>query len=407
MMQTLLLFFSFAFSSLVFGEIEFTRDYYFPINICFNMSNVASGGNDYSFVYRCSEDSVWKFTFTDCLDCNCTYQSSTMMGGCTNSGTMYRTFNCSYAQSKATDSSCGYAASGSTYTASSATSLGVCYNYDAGTYASYKYVCAGNSSLLYYRYTEYDCNGTENVILYPNTTTTYNYHCGSGQNCGAHVMQYTNDETCNFEDSNYHAPDSDNRCNYLITSDGSAPMAVGVCYSFRSAYYEYSRKLVCTDDKKTVQLIQWMQGPDCDDDDAYSYVIAEYPNDNYTVNCDGRTCSGKIRTYTDCDYKYQYSEVPIVWNYCQKSYDDPETTEYSFYTYMYQMTSCSRGAIVTYYFTDSQCTIFDSYEVLNTSSAGCQYELTGCDNDASSTVMIKLNSVSMFMVMMIVLMIIM
>lgn len=364
------------FFNLIFCSISFNRDYRIPVDTCFNMSDYASSGKEYSFIYRCSDDSVWQFTYTDCMDCNCTYESYTLMGGCTSGSNMYRVFNCSDAQTSVSTDNCSYVATGSTYSSASAVSVGACVNYKVGSYYSSEYQCI-NGSLYYLQFSDYDCKGT-NVSVARNS---YHYKCGN--DCSAHVMEYDNDETCNYADSNYRSANPSNKCNYLILGDGTAPIAIGVCTSFRQAYYEYSRKYVCSQDKSKVYLKQWMQSSDCDDSDSESYIIGEYSSDDYnTINCDSSTCNGKYRTYSSCSYQYQFTETPIVWNYCQKTYlnESKSTFNYSFNDYLYQMTTCVDGVMADFYFTDSSCKYFDTFVLKNTSSAGCQYELTGCEN---------------------------
>jgi len=389
MLMQLLVFFHVAFYTLAFGSISFSKDYYVPVDTCFNMTKYSLSGDAYSFIYRCSEDSVWKFTYTDCLDCNCTLESSTMMGGCTNDGSMYRVFNCSYAQQSANNVTCGYVLSGSVYSTSSGTSMGACINDFSGGYYSHKYACAGNGSLLYYEYSDYDCTGTSRVI---NEFYSLDYRCGN--NCGAHAVEYTTTDTCNYAESDIRNANSNQDCNYIIPYTGGTAYAIDVCFSFRQGYYEYSQKYVCSEDKQSVFLVQWMEGADCSYSSSKAYVIAEYSPQNYSFNCNGNTCNGKYRTYTDCRYQYEYSETPIVWNYCQQSTSDG----YSFDDYLYQMTTCVGGMMANFYFTDSTCKDFDTFELLNTSAYGCVYELTGCSNTNdiySSGSMINLNMYAM------------
>lgn len=376
MLSQLILIFNVAFFNMVFGSISFVRDFRIPVDQCYNMSAFASTNKEYSFIYRCSEDSVWKFTYTDCMDCNCSYQSATLMGGCTSGSAMYRVFNCSEAQKNASNDNCGYVATGSSYSSSDAVSIGACVDYHSGGYYSYRYECV-NDSLYYHQFSQYDCKGVDTTSL----KTGYNYMCGN--NCtSAHVIEYDNGETCNYAESEYRSANPNENCNYLIMGDGTAPIAVGVCLSYRQAYYEYSRKYVCSNDKTKVNLIQWMDSSSCDDGQSESYVIAEYSADEYTINCDSSTCNGKYRTYTSCSYQYQFTETPIVWNYCQKTYlnESKNTFNYSFNDYLYQMVSCIDGVMADFYFTDSSCKYFDTFTLRNTSSAGCEYELTGCVN---------------------------
>jgi len=368
--------------TIVSGSLSYVRDYHVPVDTCFNMTDFASSGNEYSFIYRCSEESVWKFSYTDCFDCNCTLQSSTLLGGCTNAGNIYTVSGCTDAQLNASNHNgnhnCGYVATGSTYSSSEAISIGACINYDIGTVNSYKYSCAGNSSLLYTTWTGYDCEGTARSISNLGYDT-YKYTCGN--DCGAHVLAYDNDETCNYEDSIYRNAGTNDDCNYIIFSDESEATAIDVCFSFRQAYYEYSRKYVCSSDKKTVYLKQYMSTTDCSKDDT-AYIISEYTADNYTINCDGRTCNGKYRTYTDCGYQYKYTEAPVVWNYCQKVYQNPDSAgyNYSFNDNLYQQLTCIGGNMAVFYFTDDSCENYDTWVMYNESSAGCKYELTGCVN---------------------------
>jgi hypothetical protein len=383
--------------SMVSADISYTRDYRVPIDICIDNSGPASINSNYSFIYRCSEDSVWKFTYTECSDCNCTLNTATMLGGCTSGGSMYRTYNCSQAQTNASkNSNCSYVATGSSQSAANADSIGPCINYELNNYNSYRYECStSNNSLFYFRYRETDCQGLpDDIDEYDKSDTSYNYRCGD--DCSAHVFAYDNNEVCNYEDSEYKSADPNDECNYIIFSDGAEPNAIDVCYSFRQAYYEYSRKLVCSSDKSKVYLKQWMQSDSCDDGESDVYIISEYDVDNYTVNCNGRTCDGKYRTYDDCDYHYQYSESPIVWNLCQKTYQDHQESDYnaSYNDYLYQMTTCLNGAKATFYFTDSNCEKYDTFLMENYSSSGCQYELTGCENTndiLSSSIMFNCN----------------
>jgi len=256
--------------------------------------------------------------------------------------------------------------------------MGACVNYDTGSVNSYKYTCASNNSLLYTTWSVYDCEGDASSITNLGYDT-YKYRCGD--DCSVEVLAYDNDETCNYDDSIYRNADSSDGCNYIILSDASAPRAVGVCFSFRQAYYEYSRKYVCSADKNTVYLKQWMEGTSCSDDEQ-SYVISEYSSNDYVINCEDRNCNGKIRSYTECDYHYAYSETPIVWNLCQKVYQDPETaaTNYSFNDNLYQQLTCIDGNMATFYFTDSSCQDHDTWIVTNESTSGCKIELTGCVN---------------------------
>lgn len=379
--------------TIVSGSLSYTRDYHAPVDTCFNMTDyVTLTKNAYSFIYRCSEDSVWKFTYTDCTDCNCSYQSSVLMGGCTNGGTIYSVSGCSNAQKNVSKGSCGYVATGSTYSTSDAVSMGSCVNYDTGSVNSYKYTCATNGSLLYSIWGVYDCEGTptfQTNIL----TTGYQYKCGN--DCGAHVLSYDNDETCNYDDSIYRNADSKDTCNYIILEDGDPATAIDVCFSFRQAYYEYSRKYVCSSDKKTVYLKQYMSSTTCSKDDT-SYIIGQYSSDDYTIHCDGSTCNGKYREYSDCDYEYMYAETPVVWNYCQQVYQDPDTVgyNYSFNDNLYQQLTCIGGNMAIFYFTDSECENYNTWVVYNESSTGCNYELTGCVN--KNDIYLSSNAISKF-----------
>jgi len=355
-----------------FGFLDFSTENVYPIDTC-----IVNGAS--STIYRCSDESVWQYTYVGSSSCSGVANVNSLMGGC-DSNFIYHVDNCTEAQTAAKTGSCKYYASGLN-TNLQAYALDVCFNTDTSSSSMYR--CANGVAYQYF-YTEVDCTGVESNNSVNGSSVSFNCN---GNDCHAKVRQYDktsgSSEYCNYDTSNYLPPGTGD-CNYFTFSNGDAPRATGKCFSTRIGNYKYSGKYECyrpnTNSEYQIIEYRWLDNDNCAGDSS-KYIINNYTSANYTIHCGKSDCGKSVRTYSSCvasldTFRQSYTEYPVVLDQCLQYWTD--TSNKFNHTASYYMYACIDGYLGVYYYADSECSEINTFTVSNTSANTCPTIIESC-----------------------------